>query len=165
MDLLQHVADQEARRNQCQLIGGTARIREDLTNLRQQLSAATDDAVDALQLSIGDRAEEAVTENLGVRDHGRERRPKVMRDVGEELRLQLIASAQVGDLLERRAELELQRRKSIVDASGGCRHCFRFRFDSRHSANPPSVTGCTNSMFSSSSAIASSSCCLLRSAQ
>ena len=88
-----------------------------------------------------------------------------MRDVGEELRLQLIARAQVGDLLERRAELELQRRKSIVDASGGCCHYFRFRIDSRHSASPPSVTGCTNSMSSSSSAIASSSCCLLRSAQ
>src|SRR5690349_10060101 len=166
--LTQHVDDREGNRYDGELVGRAAGVREDLTDLREELASTADDSVDALHLAIGERTQEAVAKNLGVRDHRRERCAQVVRDVGEKLRLQLVARTQVSDLLERGAQLDLEHPHALVRTRGrvGVEQRFCFRFHSRHSPIPPSETGCAiSSISSSSSSIASSSCWRFRSAQ
>jgi len=88
------------------------------------------------------RPEKSVAEDLGVRDHGRERRAQVVRDVGEELRLELIPRPQVRDLFQRLAQLRLERLNALVarrGGSGGERGAFRV--DPGHGAPLPSAIG------------------------
>ena len=76
----------------------------------EELSAAADDPRDALRLSLVERAQDPVAQDLRVRDDRRQRRAEVVRDVREELRLQGVLIAQLRDrpgepeilLLERR---------------------------------------------------------------
>src|SRR3954464_7168348 len=103
------------------MIGGAAGVRQDLANLREELASTADDPVDALHLAIGERSEETVAENLGVCDHRRERCAQVVGDVGEKLRLQLVARAEVGDLLERGAQLDLEYADTLVRVRAGSR--------------------------------------------
>ena len=83
-----------------QLVRRAARVREDLAHLLEQLAAAVDDPRDAVELSLAQRAEDAVAQDLRVGDDGGERRAQVVRDVREELRLQRIARFEIGDVLK-----------------------------------------------------------------
>ena len=81
-----------------ELVRRAARVGEDLADLIEQLPPAADDAAHALHLSRRQIAENPVAQDLGVRDHRGERRAQIVRDVGEELRLERVARAQLGDL-------------------------------------------------------------------
>src|SRR5689334_2242152 len=120
--LLQHLSYREARWHQRQLIRGASRVSQNLTDLRQQLASTTDDSVDALHLTVGDRTEEAVAKDLGVRDHRREGCAQIVRDVGEKLRLELVARAEIRGLLSavRSCCSNAPTRSSAVGADRGC---------------------------------------------
>src|SRR5262249_44629205 len=107
--LLEHFPNRESRRYERELVRRAARIRQDFTHLREQLTSAADDAAHALHLTRREIAEDAVAENFRVCDDGGERRSQVVRDVGEKLRLQTIASAKLGDLHYGRLQLALER--------------------------------------------------------
>src|SRR5512141_662349 len=88
-------------------------MHQDLGDHVQQLSSARDDRRDAVTLLGRDVAKNPVTKNLRVRDDGGERSAQVVRDVGEKLRLQRVALAQVHDETLRLDELRLERLYTI----------------------------------------------------
>ena len=100
----------KARRDDGELVGGAARIREDFANLVQQLTSAVDDAANALELPGRQGAEDAVAEDLRVGDDRGERGPEVVRDVGEKLGLRGAQRLELGNALARFLELRRQRR-------------------------------------------------------
>ena len=106
-DLIEDVANVEARRDEVELIGGGAGVRQNLTDLIQQLTAAANDAPDTVHLPRREITEDAVSQDFRVRDHRRERRSEIVRDVGEELCLERVTRAQLGDLDHRLFELRL----------------------------------------------------------
>ena len=113
-ELREHVGELERRARDGELVRRAARVGEDLADLVEQLPAAADDARDAVELPVAQRAEDAVAQDLGVRDDGGERRAQIVRDVREELRLQRIARFEIGDVLKSLLELRLERDHATV---------------------------------------------------
>ena len=149
-----------------ELVRRAARIREDLADLIEQLPSAADDPANAVELSRRQIAENSVAQNLGVRDHRGERRAQIVRDVGEELRLERVARAQLGDFAARLLEVAP---RAPSRASGSSMRslaigCLRRAFDPAHALIVPVGTGPANSL-SSSASMDSSSCCRLSSDQ
>src|SRR6185437_13995492 len=95
-----------------------------------------------------------------------ERGSQVMGDVGEELRLELVARTQIRHLFQRGPELMLQGREPLLGSRGAHvrRQHPRLGIDSRHVLVLPSAD-CANSISSLSSSIASSNCCRFNSDQ
>ena len=87
-DLRDDRTNVEFARRDGELVRGATRIGEDLADC--SLPAARDDARDALALALRQGTEDAVAQDLGVGDDGRERRAQVMRDVRQELRLERV---------------------------------------------------------------------------
>ena len=65
------------------------------------------------RLARRELAENAVAQDLTVRDDGGERRAQIVRDVGEKLRAQRRLVAQLGDESRELKDLLLQRRESL----------------------------------------------------
>ena len=78
----------------------------------QQLVAALDDARDAAALPVVHLAQDAVAQDLGVRDDGREGRAQVVRDVRQELRLKRVARLQLRDEPRRSARTAVRRQRA-----------------------------------------------------
>jgi hypothetical protein len=154
--LFEHLCDVEHRRGDGELIRRASRVVEDLADLLQELASAVDDAGDALQLPVTQLTEDAVAQDLGVRDDGRQRRPKVVRDVGEKLRLEGVLRPQLLDHPHRVLVLRLEQRISLLDGRRGglnTGHMAILRQDGRSAS-----ASCSDSN-------ASSNCCRLRSDQ
>ena len=102
--------DVKLARRHGELVRRTARVGENLAHRLEQLAAAADDARHAVALLLGQRAENPIAQDLGVRDDRRQRRPQVMRDVREKLRLERVARLQLGVDLRRLVQRLLELR-------------------------------------------------------
>ena len=165
--LLEHLADGEPRRDDRELVRRAARVGEDLADLVEQLASAADDAAHALELSRRQIAENPVAQNLGVRDHRGERRAQIVRDVREELRLELVARAQLGDFA---ASPPRSRDSKRGESRLGARRCGHWRSDVCVRFQPGSCVDCTSRNRGLPTrcrprSIDSSSCCRLKSDQ
>ncbi len=163
-ELREHVGEVERRAGDRELVRRAARVGEDLADLVEQLPAAIDDPRDAVELPLAERPEDAVAQDLGVRDHRGERRAQVVRDVRKELRLERVARFQLGDRLKSLLELRLERHHASFSAGrlrewlgrGGIRAIHGSEVYA--SAPPPPVPAVTDDASASSSSIDSSSC-------
>ena len=89
--------DAELAARERELIRGAARVGENLADHVEQLASAADDAADAVLLPRRQLAQDAVAQDLAVRDDRGERRAQIVRDVGQELGAQRGLVAQLGD--------------------------------------------------------------------
>src|SRR6476469_94498 len=84
------------------------RMRQDLGDHVEQLSAAGNDHGDAFLLLRADLAENSVPKDLRVSDDCGQRRSEVVRDIRKKLRLERIAITKVGDHALRVGQLEFE---------------------------------------------------------
>src|SRR6185437_10460197 len=161
--LIQRIADREDRCGERELVRRAPRVRENLSDLGEQLASAIDDPAHALHLSHRQIAQDPVAQDLGVRDHGGERRTQVVRDVRQKLRLERVARPQLGDLDDRLLELRFHDGEPMFGRTeGGVR--IADRFYPTHALILPAEPAAANSP-SPSASIDSSNCCRLSSAQ
>jgi hypothetical protein len=95
--LVHNFGYRKLRSNQMDLIAGAPDVGEDLVDHVDQLLAAVDDAGDALPLPRIQIAEHTFTKDLRMRNDRGKRSSEVVRDVGQELRLERIARLQLVD--------------------------------------------------------------------
>src|SRR4051812_7503938 len=108
-NLIDELRQREVRSYQGDLVTRRAHVRENLVDHIEQLVPTAQDSADAVSLLRVELTEHPVAKNLRVGDNRSQRSPQVVRDVGQELRLQLVTRAQLvdgalrllGDLLER----------------------------------------------------------------
>ena len=81
---------------------------EDVVDQREQMLAAAEDVADEPALLIGQLADQAVAEHLGEADDGVERRPQLVRHVGEEFGLHAAGVFELDVLLLQRLLEALQ---------------------------------------------------------
>src|SRR6266705_556962 len=108
-DLVDYFGDVEFCANEIDLITGAAHVGEYLVDHVEQLLSATHDAGDAIPLLGIELPEHPVAQYLGVGDDSSERRPQVVRDVREELRLERVTNLQLVDGALRLLDLRLER--------------------------------------------------------
>ena len=94
------------RARQSCLIAGAPHVAEDLVDHVEQLLSAVHDPGDALLLLRIQVAEHSIAKDLGVGDDSGQRCPQVVRDVGQELRLQPVELLQLDEALSQLTSLE-----------------------------------------------------------
>ena len=88
MHFVEQLAEAERRRVERHPPGLDAGDVEDVVDQGEQVAGVGVDARQALALRVGDLAGDVVQQHVGVAHDGVERRPELVRHVGEELRLQ-----------------------------------------------------------------------------